>query len=95
MMDSSRLNEIRAQRFGFLCAVYDETDGTTERMVQMNEIGAKVGFDDLTEKNVTYLIGEGLLKWAAMGGLIELTHWGLKEVEEVLSAPDQPSISHR
>jgi hypothetical protein len=91
-MDSSRLNEIRAARFAFLRAVYDETEGTTERMVQMNDIGAKVGFDDdRTERIVSYLIGEGLLEWAAMGGLIELTHWGLKEVEEVLSAPDQPT----
>jgi hypothetical protein len=92
MMDSSRLNEIRAQRFAFLRAVYDETDGTTERMVQMSDIGAKVGFDDdLTGRIVTYLIDEGLLEWAAMGGLIELTHWGLKEVEEVLSTPEQPT----
>jgi hypothetical protein len=90
MMDRNRLNEIRVQRFAFLRSVYDETYGTTERMVQLTDIGAKVGFDeDLTERIVAYLIDEGLLEWGAMGGLIELTHWGLKEVEEVLSAPDR------
>ncbi|MGH3008398.1 MAG: hypothetical protein ACRDLM_03195 [Gaiellaceae bacterium] len=92
MSASGRFDEIRAQRFAFLRAVYDETDGTTDRMVQMNEIGAKLSFDEeLTDKVVSYLIGENLLEWAAMGGLIELTHWGLKEVEEVLSTPQQPT----
>jgi hypothetical protein len=92
MSASSRFDEIRAQRFAYLRAVYDETDGTADRMVQMNEIGGTLGLDDeLTDKIVNYLIGENLLEWAALGGLIELTHWGLKEVEEVLSAPQQPT----
>jgi hypothetical protein len=84
MSASGSFDKIRSQRFAFLRAVYDETGGTTDRMVQMNEIGGKLGFgEELTDKIVSYLIGENLLEWAAMGGLIELTHWGLKEVEEV------------
>jgi hypothetical protein len=85
-------DEIRAQRFAFLKAVYDATDGSTDRFVNMNEIGEKLAFDEqLTDKIATYLVHEHLLEWAAMGGIIELTHWGVKEVEEVLSTPTEPT----
>jgi hypothetical protein len=85
-------DEIRAQRFAFLRAVYDETEGSTDRLLNMNEVGAELGFDEqLTDKITTYLVNEHLLEWAGLGGFIELTHWGLKEVEEVLSAPTEPT----
>lgn len=69
MTGSSHLDEIRAQRFAYLRTVYDETDGATVRMVQMNEIGGKLGFsDELTDGIVSYLVGEGCSAgrlWAA------------------------------
>jgi hypothetical protein len=83
--------KIQAQRFAFLKAVYDETEGSTNRFVRPNDVGDKLGFNvQLTDKIATYLVNEHLLEWAAMG-VIELTHWGVKEVEEVLSAPTEPT----
>jgi hypothetical protein len=85
------LEELRAQRFAYLRAVYDASEGNERAMVPMREIGETLGFDyRLSDKIVTYLDGEGLLKWAAFG-LVSLTHWGLKEVEEALSSPEDPT----
>ena len=87
----SALEELRAQRFAYLRAVYDAADGNERAMVPMREIGESLGFDySQSDTIVTYLDGEGLLKWAAFG-LVSLTHWGLKEVEEALSRPDEPT----
>lgn len=90
---SAALEQLRVQRFAFLRAVYEASDASAgERTLQMRDVGAELGYDEpLTEKITQYLVDEGLLEWAAMGGLIELTHWGLKEVEEVLSAPEEPT----
>lgn len=54
--------------------------------------GEKLGFDrSLTDKLASYLIDEGLLEVAAMGPMVSLTHWGLKEIEEAISAPEAPT----
>jgi hypothetical protein len=90
---SAALEQLRAQRFAFLRAVYDASEASAgNHIFQMRDIGAELGYDDaLTEKLVQYLVDEGLLDWAGMGGFIELTHWGLKEVEQAISAPEEPT----
>jgi hypothetical protein len=51
----------------------------------MWEIGDQLGFDrDLTISIAQYLKGEGLLEFRALGGIISITHYGNKEVEENL-----------
>jgi hypothetical protein len=40
-------------------------------------------------KIAQYLVDEGLLEWAALGGLMAITHWGIKEIEEAIAAPDK------
>jgi hypothetical protein len=75
------LEELRAQRFAILRAVYDAAEGSSETHVKMLDVASSLGFDDeLANKIVSYLEGERLLAWAAMG-MIELTHQGVKEVE--------------
>jgi hypothetical protein len=51
----------------------------------MWDIGDQLGFDrDLTISIAQYLKGEGLLEFRALGGIISITHYGNKEVEENL-----------
>jgi hypothetical protein len=51
----------------------------------MWEIGDQLGFDrDLTISIAQYLKDEGLLEFRALGGIISITHYGNKEVEENL-----------
>jgi hypothetical protein len=86
------LEELRAQRFAFLKELYDASEGSMRAMVPIDAIGAKLGFDRRhSQKIADYLDGEGLLRYAAAGPQLEITHWGVKEVEEALSAPEQPT----
>jgi hypothetical protein len=88
---SNPLEERRAQRFQFLHAVYEESEGSAGRLLRFSDIAEKLGIDEGRAREIVgYLIGERLLEWGAMG-MIELTHWGLKEVEAALLAPDEPT----
>src|SRR5436309_709335 len=88
---SMPLVERQAHRLQYLRAVYDESEGVAGRFLRFTDIGENLGFDEKhAEELADYLVEEGLLEWAAMG-VISLTHRGLKEVEEALSAPDEPT----
>jgi len=85
------LDEIRSQRFAYLLAVYEAADGGEGRFVSSTEIQESLGFDEeLADKVTAYLRGEGLLDWAAFAA-IKLTHRGVKEVEQALGAPAEPT----
>lgn len=89
---SSGLDELRAQRFAFLKALHDASEGSTHALVPMDLIGEQLGFDrQHSMKLADYLADEHLLTFAAFGPMLEITHWGVKEVEEALSAPGEPT----
>lgn len=84
------VEERRAQRFTFLNRVYEMTDGDRFQRVDMRQIGSALGFgNDETKQIVYYLIDERLLEFAAAGGLIQLSHRGLKEIERARLNPKQ------
>ena len=90
---SDGLEELRARRFAFLKALYDAAEGSTRAMVPMDDIGAQLGFDRREcDRIVDYLRGEDLLAVVAFGPTLEITHWGVQEVEEALGAPNQPTV---
>ena len=83
---------MRAQRFAFLKALYDESEGSTRALVPMDVISEQLGFDrQHSAKLADYFADEDLLRYAAVGPMLEITHWGVKEVEEALSAPEEPT----
>jgi hypothetical protein len=87
----SSVDEIRAQRFAFLSTLYDKVSGDASEAVLKRDIGSALGFeDDLTDKIVMYLAEEDLIEWVAQG-FIRLAHNGLKEVEEAMTEPSQPT----
>lgn len=87
------LEHKKRKRFQLLKALYDATDGGHPmKHAKMNALGAPLGFDAAeTEQIALFLEGEGLLKFATMGENVELTHYGVQEVERALSAPEQPT----
>lgn len=85
------LEERQAHRLQYLRAVYDASDGVAGQFVKFIDVGENLGFDAKhSEELAGYLVAEGLLEWTAMG-VVELTHWGLKEIEQSLSAPNEPT----
>ncbi len=82
-MDS--LDELEKKRFEFLRKLHELSDRNENKIVSMWEIGDQLGFDrNLTISIAQYLKGEGLLEFRALGGIISITHYGNKEVEQNL-----------
>jgi hypothetical protein len=86
------IEEIRKKRFQFLKRVYELTNGHKFGRVNMFDIGNELGFDNQLTENISfYLNDEGLIKFIAFGGLISITHLGVREIEDALSNPDSPT----
>lgn len=87
-----RLTEKKTNRFRFLHALYEATDGDTHAILSMWKLGLSLGLDrESTSGVVDYLNGEHLLEYRALGGEIGITHYGVLEVERALSEPEKPT----
>src|SRR5580658_5444775 len=84
------LVEIKKKRFLYLSKMYEESNGSTNAAFKMDDIGVELGLDNDSVRNiVNYLIDEGLIEPFALGGTIQLTHWGIKEVEQAYEHPTE------
>lgn len=89
---SEELERRDALRFAFLRRLYDVSGGSTRGGIQMEEIGGELGLDRReTARIVEYLRGEALVDWFGGGGLVGITHDGVREVEAALRRPDDPT----
>ena len=79
-------------RFKFLHRLYELTDTNQLASVSMWDIGKEYDLEQQETINITdYLRGEGLLEYSALGGWISITHYGILEVEQALSSPQEPT----
>lgn len=87
------INKVRSDRFLFLKALYEASGGDEFKMLNMFNIGAALGFDREYAANIfDYLKGEGLAIPQALGGIIGITHDGIRTFENALSQPDKPTL---
>jgi len=90
MNDIDRIKEMKKKRFQFLWLVYKKTGGYRRNSVRINEISKSLGFDEQSMRAILqYLRDEGLIDQNP--GYLAITHKGIKEVEEALENPDQPT----
>ena len=83
------IEQLRKQRFQFLKFIYDTTEGSGFKHVSLWDIGKEMGLStDKTRGIYEYLVGEGLLKHVAFGGIIAITHGGVVEIEDALANPE-------
>jgi DNA-binding MarR family transcriptional regulator len=88
----TELDILNQKRFDFMKRLYEKTNANTIHEANMNEIGKELKLNDGEIDTVTnYLEGEGLLEYSSMGGGVSITHYGIKEVEQALSAPQAPT----
>jgi len=88
----NKIEEMKEKRFQFLYKLYNLTGGDELNLFNMFQIGEELGFDRaLTENIVQYLEGEGLIGFRALGGIIGISHGGVREIEEAFSNPDIPT----
>lgn len=90
------IQERKAQRARVMNALFDAADGRSGSFVDMTDLAPPLG---LTEGEVgdaaDYLEGEGLIVTARPLGALapnaQLTHWGIKEIEQQRFHPAQPT----
>lgn len=85
-------------RFDFLNKLYEMTDGSTEKLINGDDLANSLG---LTEKDegamsaVNFLKDENLITDANIIagplGVLKITHSGVLEVENAISKPDMPT----
>lgn len=91
-LGSMSLEQKKKNRFLFLEKMYSESNGDTGAMFNMWEVGQELNIErENTRQIVDYLIGENLIEAVALGGGISLTHWGVKEVEQAMENPNEPT----
>ena len=85
-------DEKKIIRYRFPHALYEETGGDEQAIVNMLDIGNKIGVDqEITRVTFDYLRNEGLIEAIAFGGIIKISHLGVKEYEDSVSHPDAPT----
>jgi len=82
----------KIQRFKVLQELYKQTNGDEHVFANINDICKKIGVPH-SEYNALskYLEGESLIEFRALGGIVSISHWGVKEIEEAHSNPDNPT----
>lgn len=85
----SSIEERKAARGAFLSTLYDTVDGRARGRTNISNIATKltISIDDAADI-MQYLAEEGLAEHVYIGGGIGITHYGIKEVEQLRSAPD-------
>jgi hypothetical protein len=86
------IEDMKKKRFQFLNKLYKLTGGDEFKWFNMFQIGKELGFDNaLTENIAQYLRDEGLIEFRALGGIIGISHQGVREIEKAFSNPDIPT----
>jgi len=82
----------KTKRLQFLHRLYKLTEGSEFKYFNMFDIGSELDLDrKLTSDIAYYLRQEGLIEFRAIGGMIGITHRGIREVEKALSNPNKPT----
>ncbi len=83
------IEEIIKKRFKFLYKLYELSDGDERYFRDMYEIGKELNYDEKLVYLITQYLGrENLIKNVG-SSKIGITHWGIREVEDAVSYPNE------
>jgi hypothetical protein len=86
------ISKKKQDRFKFLNRIYEVSDGRTGYMINGETIGKEFGFDRGYSTAIYYYLNdEGLTEPMGSGIYLSLTHYGIKQIEEALSEPNEPT----
>lgn len=90
MFSKDDVERRRADRFRYLKEACEATEWDIHNGVDMWDIGRSLGFlEPETERIVQYLVDEKLMAYVALGGIVRVTHEGIKEVEWAITSPSE------
>jgi hypothetical protein len=88
-MDS--IEQKKVQRFQFLSLVYDRTDGDSDILITMQEIGEALGWSGaILDRTFRYLADEWLIKLETRTSM-SITHEGVLQIEQARSQSEEPT----
>jgi len=90
------VEELKKQRFEFLKKAYELSGGSERSLLSLSQMAqtSGLGLEETTVRKIAdYLKGEDLIKFVTTGGGFQITHNGIKEMEEAISNPDK-STTH-
>jgi hypothetical protein len=76
--------ERQADRLRLLLALYEAVDADTHARINYRGLPSGGRSEQETAKSIQYLVDEGLAEWAALGGMLAITHRGIREAEAAL-----------
>ena len=86
------LEERRRRRAAFMHALYDAVDASPLPSVLPQALAEPAGLDlEDIEAVVQFLENDGLIASQSLDGDVSITHLGVKEVEQSLARPDEPT----
>lgn len=86
------LEDRRRRRAAFMHALYELVDASTLLSALPSEVAGRAGFaPEEAESVVEYLENDGLIEMQTFDGDVSITHRGVKEVEQSLARPDEPT----
>lgn len=86
------LEDRRQRRAAFMHALYELVDASTLASALPSEVGRTAGLAlEEAESVVEYLENDGLIETRTLAGDVSITHRGVKEVEQSLARPDEPT----
>lgn len=84
------INQKRSNRLRFLNELYERADGCRSHYVDFIDLGQHLGFDVAEVVSIIqYLHGEHLVETTS--GAVALSHYGIKEVEQARTRPEEPT----
>jgi hypothetical protein len=84
------LNQIKKYRFLYLSELYKKSKGSPSSLVYVDDIENELGFDhNLASNIIEYLVNEKLIAWFGKSSSLNITHKGIKEVEQAYENPNQ------
>lgn len=92
MVSDDEIEKRKEKRLTVLHAIHEHVGDDQLKMVSMWGLADELGLDhDRMRRVIDWLVGEGLVEHASMGGQISITHYGIKHIEAALTEPNEPT----
>ena len=85
-------SDIKSIAFLILEKIYTSSRASSKVFFNMWDLGKLLNIEEnITRNSIEYLVAEGLLEYVALGGILRITHQGIKEFEQSKESPDKPT----
>lgn len=86
-------SDVKSIAFLILEKIYTSSKASSNVFFNMWDLGKLLNIEEnITRSSIEYLVAEGLLEYVALGGILRITHQGIREYEESKKSPENPTM---